>query len=145
MTDSSAPDSPEALPDEQSAHSDTPLEEVVDDLTPKEECADWIHEQMIAGRAIADVAAELISSGWDEEEAESLVEHVRRATRHERGVTTRDDVLLRVNQSYRQSWRMTWFSGFLALASGVRLIGAIRNWVSLRRSRKAQQKSNPPE
>lgn len=141
MTQSPLPTPPDEMPSTSAAAPDIgapPLDAVIDDLTPKEEAADWIHEQVAAGRSTADVTAELISTGWDEEEAESLVEYVRRATRHERGVTTREDVVGGLNRSYRQSWRVSWFSGFLAIASGVRLIGALRNWVSLWRSRRAK-------
>ena len=57
------------------------LEYVVDDLGPREACADWILEQMTAGHSAEELTAELIAQGWDEDDAESLVEYVRRATR----------------------------------------------------------------
>ncbi len=109
------------------------LDEVVDDLGPKEECADWILAQMTAGRPAEDLTAELIDQGWNPDDAESLVEYVRRATRHERGVVTREDVARTAVRRYRQSWSLTWFAGFPAIASGVRLVGALRNLLGFRR------------
>lgn len=115
--------------------SDNPLEHVVDDLSAKEQCADWIVEQMTGGRTPEEISGELRAQGWDPQEAEALVEYVRKATRRERGVVTRDDVVRSANRRYRQSWAPSWFSGIASLSSGVRLLSGLRNLFALKKVR----------
>ncbi|HEY2589490.1 MAG TPA: hypothetical protein VGI81_27335 [Tepidisphaeraceae bacterium] len=105
----------------------------MDDLSAKEHCADWILEQMTGGRAPEQITADLCGQGWDPEEAEALVEYVRKATRRERGVVTRDDVARSANRRYRQSWAPRWFSGMPTLSSGVRLLSGLRNLFALKK------------
>ena len=115
--------------------SDNPLEHVVDDLSAKEQCADWILEQMTAGRTPEEITGELRAQGWDPEEAQALVEYVRKATRRERGLITRDDVVRSANRRYRQSWSPRWLSGMPTLSSGVRLLSGLRNLFALKKVR----------
>lgn len=115
---------------------ESPLEHVVDDLTPREQCLDWIDDQMTTrARTPEQIAAELREQGWDPDEAESMVEAVRKATRAERGVVTRDDVVRDANRRYRQSWAPSWFSGLPTLSSGIRLLGGLRNLFALKKVR----------
>ena len=123
-------------PAEPAPLSGEPLEHVVDDLSAKEQCTDWIYEQMTAKARTPDqIAAELREQGWDPDEAESMVESVRKATRAERGVVTRDDVVRDANRRYRQSWAPSWFSGLPTLSSGIRLLGGLRNLFALKKVR----------
>lgn len=112
---------------------DNPLEHVVDDLSAKEQCADWILEQLTGGRTPEQITADLCDQGWDPDEAEELVEYVRKATRRERGVITREDVVRDTTRRYRQSWAPSWFSGMPTLSSGVRLLSALRNLFALKK------------
>ena len=112
-----------------------PLEHVVDDLAAKEQCADWILEEMTGGRAPEQIVADLREQGWGAEEAEGLVEYIRKATRRERGVLTRDDVMRDANRRYRQSWTPGWFAVLPTLSSGIRLLAGLRNLIALKKAR----------
>jgi hypothetical protein len=112
-----------------------PLAHVVDDLAAKEQCADWILEQMTAGRTPEQIAADLREQGWGADEADALVEYVRKATRSERGVLTRDEVMRDANRRYRQSWTPGWFAVLPTLTSGIRLLAGLRNLIALKKAR----------
>jgi hypothetical protein len=46
---------------------------------------------------------QLATEGWDPDDAEQIVETARKATRRERGVITRDDVVRDLNAGYRHA------------------------------------------
>ncbi len=81
------------------------LEQIVDDATPRLDCSVWVNEQLVAGRDADSLLAELLEQGWNAEVAEEIVEEQRRATRHLRGVVTREQVAMRAERRYRSSFR----------------------------------------
>ncbi|MDB5172866.1 MAG: hypothetical protein JWO87_1563 [Phycisphaerales bacterium] len=81
----------------------SPLEHIIDDSEERAECREWIHREFCAGTDTDEILAELIASGWTTEDAESMVEDGRRATRHLRGVVTRDEVARAAEARYRRS------------------------------------------
>jgi hypothetical protein len=81
----------------------TPLDHIVDDSEQRAECREWIHREFSEGRGADDILAELIGNGWPTEDAETMVEEGRRATRHLRGVVTRDEVARAAESRYRTS------------------------------------------
>jgi hypothetical protein len=58
-----------------------PFDQIVDDGMPRDEAAAWAYAELAAGRAVEDVAADLMASGWSQEEAEAMAEDARRETR----------------------------------------------------------------
>src|SRR5438876_10584516 len=68
------------------------LENIVDDSEAREQCARWAREQILAGRPVEDVAANLTTAGWQPDEAGEIAEQARRETREQRGLTTRQQV-----------------------------------------------------
>ncbi len=107
------------------------LEHVVDDLAYREETADWIREQLLHERVAEEVVSELVAQGWDAEEAHSLVEQVRRLTRRERGVVTREDVAREANRRYGKGMSGGWMVGMPTLASARRLMHSLGNLLGL--------------
>ena len=125
---------------------DAALEHVVDDLAARQECAEWAFEELSKGQTAEALTAELVSNGWGEEDAADLVEMVRRQTRDVRGVVTRDAVARDVNQRYRRTMG-GWWVGMPLFAAGMRLIGAVRNFLAMRqvRRRKRDEQTNAEE
>jgi hypothetical protein len=82
------------------------LEHVVDET---EEVNEWIHTQFVNGSGADSILAELIANGWRHDDAEGLVEEGRRATRHLRGVITREEVARVAEKRYRSSFRMAFY------------------------------------
>ena len=62
------------------------LARVTDDLTPRQQCAEWLTAQMNEGRDADVLLAELVANGWSKDEVEPLVDEVRRKTRGNRSV-----------------------------------------------------------
>lgn len=113
-----------------------PLEHIVDDLEAKEECADWIFGELTKGRTAESIAEELVENGWREDDANDLVERVRRLTRGERGVVTRDEVVRGLNRRYQRGMAGGWLVGFPVLAAAFRLMYSIMNSIGLGRVRR---------
>ncbi len=89
----------------------------MDDLEPRDEALEWACNQFRAGETAESVSAELISQGWEAELAEELAETARRATRHERGALTRNDVVAEERERFQRGMGLRWFSGWPTLAS----------------------------
>src|SRR6185437_7992450 len=81
------------------------LEQIVDDASPRLDCSVWVKEQLVAGRDADSLLAELLEQGWEADVAEEIVEEQRRATRHLRGCVTREQVAMRAERRYRNSFR----------------------------------------
>jgi hypothetical protein len=62
------------------------LAQVNDDVTPLQECSEWLIAQMHEGRDPDALLAELIALGWTDDDAQPLVEDARRKIRNGRGV-----------------------------------------------------------
>ncbi len=56
-----------------------PLEQIVDDVQPRQEAHAWAWAQMRHGRDGEDVVQDLVAAGWDQDEAEGLVESARKS------------------------------------------------------------------
>jgi hypothetical protein len=82
MADSSEPRSAE----------ESPFDHLVDDGPARQAWADWAAGEIGAGRSTEDVAADLVAHGWSSDDAEHICEQARRATRHLRGGTSREEV-----------------------------------------------------
>ena len=84
----------------------SPLEAIVDDTPPNRAPAiEWAANELINERTFEAVAADLVSQGWPAEAADAIVEEAREATRRERGVKTREDVLRNAERRYQRSMR----------------------------------------
>jgi len=81
------------------------LTHIIDDTDGREEAVKWTENQLLAGASFEVVAAELVSQGWAAVSADSIVEEAREATRRQRGVRTRDDVVVGVYRKFRKSMR----------------------------------------
>jgi len=102
----------------------TPFDEIVDDAPAIDAAAEWSREQLLAGRVAEEIVSDLVAQGWDEDEAAGLVEEVRKLTRHERGVVTRDTVAATVDREYRRG-SGGWVVGLPTIAAARRLIHAV--------------------
>ena len=109
------------------------LNEVVDDSEAHNEAIEWAHTQFTADRTAEDITADLVSQGWEGTDAAELVEQVRRMTRRERGVVTRQDVMRGINHNYGRGMRGGWLVGMPTLAAAFRLIYSILNLLRLKR------------
>src|SRR5688572_4387208 len=87
-------DCPEMSGDESSTPPDPAeaLNDIVDDTAARDEAIEWVHAQFSMGSTAEEIVADLVSQGWEENDAAELVEQVRQMTRRERGVVTRADV-----------------------------------------------------
>jgi len=108
------------------------LEHIVDDLGATQEAEDWAKAQMLTGRTVEALTPELVATGWSEDAAIELLERVRKETRRERGVRTREDVLRDVNQRYRKGMSTGWLAGMPTFSSLVRLMYGIANFLTLK-------------
>src|SRR3982751_3184852 len=115
------------------AETISPLEQVVDDDTPRAEAVDWAAEELYDGRDFDQVTAALLEAGWEPEAAEEVVEEARRRTRDQRGVLTRDRVVGRAEALYRRS-TSRWFVGMPMLAAVWRLLHSLATLAALRRT-----------
>lgn len=101
------PDLPDAadrvsLPDQ--------LAHVIDDTDGREEAVKWAENQLLAGATFEVIAAELVSQGWQPVSADSIIEEAREATRAQRGVRTRDDVVIGIYRKFGKTMRrVRWF------------------------------------
>ena len=132
MSDERQSNSPLDQPPPRTQDGRSPLEHIVDDLSTKEECADWVAKEIFAGRAAEAVVEDLVAGGWDQEEAASLVEYVRRATRSQRGVVTREDVKRDADKIYRRGMS-SWFAGVPTFGAAYRLLHSIMTLKMFRR------------
>jgi hypothetical protein len=114
----------------------SPLAEIVDDLTPRQDALEWATAEIAAGRPFDDVATDLRAAGWSEPDTADLVELARRQTRAQRGVVTRGDVVQDVNRRYRRAMTPGWFLGMPTVAAAMRLLYALSTLASLRRRRR---------
>src|SRR5436309_1248687 len=106
---------------------DAPLEHVVDDLTERRECEAYVYEAIAGGRAPEEVVEELVAEGWDRDDVEIMAEAARRATRHERGVVTRDDVMREANRRYRRIMGGGMLAAFPTMMAFKRLYYGLKN------------------
>src|SRR5215210_2933081 len=88
----------------------SPLEQVVDDDTPRREALEWAADELYGDRNFDEVAALLIERGWDEDAAADIVEEARRLTREQRGVITREKFVRDADFYYRRATGR-WFVG----------------------------------
>jgi hypothetical protein len=116
-------------------HAPNPLDQVVDDDTPRREALEWAAGELTDGRSFEDVLADLVGGGWAEADAAEFVELARRGTRAERGVRTREQVVAEANRSYRGAMKPGWFLGLPTVTAAMRLLYALGNLVRLRGSR----------
>jgi len=148
MTD----DSPANETKQPDSTDSTPLDHVIDDLEPKLAWGEWAVEEMKKGRSPDDLSAELIASGWDEDDAAELVEAARRQTRHLRGVITRDDVARENASRYHKAMAVSAFSAFrfvsvfwLAAIAARQVLNSLAFVLGSRRPRPASSLGFPVE
>jgi hypothetical protein len=118
--------------------SDDPLAHVIDDEAARTAARKWCTERMIAGESPDDLVPQLIENGWSSDDAELIVEEVRRETRALRGVRTREDVSREAARHYQRGMRGPML-GFPAIAAVVRLYHGIRSLLTLRRRRDSRK------
>jgi hypothetical protein len=99
---------------------ESPLEHIVDETEELGDCRAWIHAEFVKGREADSILAELLEQGWPADDAEGLVEEGRRATRHLRGVVTRESIALSSERRYRRTFKLV-----LRVTIGVLIILAV--------------------
>jgi hypothetical protein len=57
---------------------------IVDDRDARAELEAWIHSEFLSGRQSDEILAALVEQGWPTDDAEILVEQIRKQTRHRR-------------------------------------------------------------
>jgi hypothetical protein len=62
------------------------LGQVQDDVGAIDECRQWVAQSLGEGIPAEDLLAQLLAAGWRAEQAEPLIDDVRRRTREDRGV-----------------------------------------------------------
>ena len=82
------------------------LEHIVDETEERGNCQEWIYRQFVDGRDADSILAQLIGNSWDADDAEGMVEEARRATRHLRGVITRETVARAAERRYRKAFKV---------------------------------------
>ncbi|HEV7299288.1 MAG TPA: hypothetical protein VGN72_07985 [Tepidisphaeraceae bacterium] len=102
----------------------SPFDQIINDDGAIDAAAEWSREQLLAGRVAEEIVGDLVAQGWDEDEASGLVEEVRKLTRDERGVVTRDTVAAIANREYRRG-SGGWSVGFPTIAAARRLFHAM--------------------
>ncbi len=103
----------------------SPLDEIVDDVEVREDAIEWSRQQLHAGRTVEEIAAELVTGyGWDEDDALGLVEEVRKLSRGERGILTRETIAAIADREYHRGGG-GWITGFPTLAAARRLVYSI--------------------
>lgn len=114
----------------------SPLEQVVDDETPRREALEWATAELASGRTFDVIAADLMVTGWSANDAEEIVEYARQATRPLRGEKTRAEIVADANRRYRKAMSGGWFIGLPTVSAGMRLLYSLGSLLSLRRRRK---------
>lgn len=105
----------------------TPLDHVIDDLEPKLAWNEWVVEEMTKGRSPDDLTADMVASGWSDDDAADLVETARRRTRHLRGVVTREEVARANAARYHKATALNWFSMFRMVSTTFVTVTSARN------------------
>lgn len=131
--DDAPPPQPPPAPPPRVPEGDSPLEQVVDDDTPKLEAVEWAVERLYDDQPFEEVEAELVNTGWPQDVAAEVVEAARQQTRRHRGATTRDQVVLDADRMYRRA-TSRWFVGLPMLAAAWRLLHSVATLLSLRRA-----------
>jgi len=75
----------------------------VDDTEERGAGREWVLHELTVGRDPEELLAQLTAAGWPQDDAAEMVEEARRATRHLRGVITRQDVVRGVDARYRRT------------------------------------------
>ena len=122
----------------------SPLDQVFDDDTPRQDAIEWAVEELYADRSFDEVAAALVAGGWDETAAAEVVEAARQRTRDHRGVLTRDQILGPANRHYRQAMTGRWYVGMPVLAAAWRLMHSIATLSALRRAKRDPPRPRRP-
>ena len=119
----------ESKPSPESAAVDPTESEPTDATVPDRlEHVEMTANKLIGGATFDEVTAELISVGWEPAAAESIVEEAREATKRERGVRTREDVVIGVSRKFGKTMRrVRWL-----IIIGV-VIVAIAIWMMMNR------------
>jgi hypothetical protein len=102
----------------------SPFDEIVDDVAQCDAAVEWAREQVLAGRTVEAISAELVEQGWEADEVEGMVEAVRKLTRAERGIVTREHVSAVAARQYRNG-SGGWIVAFPTLAAARRLLHAL--------------------
>ena len=118
------------------------LNHIIDDLSTREQCADWIAEGLIEGRTVESLTEELVANGWHEDDASDLIEQVRRLTRNQRGVVTRNDIVRDADRRYRRAMG-GWFTGLPTFTAAFKLLNSLITLVGFRRIK--NEKRDPTE
>ena len=111
----------------------TPLDQIIDDDTPRQEAIHWAADELFADHTFDEVAASLVEGGWSEDAAQEIVEAARQQTRDQRGVLTRDRIVGSADAYYRRATGR-WFVGMPVLAAAWRLLHSLATLAALRRA-----------
>ena len=139
--DPAPPFQPPPAPPPPPVEGAAPLEQVVDDDTPKIEAVEWAVEQLYDDRPFEEVEAQLLQAGWPQDTAEDVVEAARQQTRRHRGALTRDQVVLDADRMYRRA-TSRWFVGLPMIAAAWRLLHSVATLLSLRQARRDQHRQS---
>lgn len=104
------------------------LEHVIDDTDGREDAVTATVNKLLAGATFEEVTAELTAAGWSLDAAESIVEEAREATKRQRGVRTREDVVIDASRKFGKTIRrVRWI-----IIIGIVIVG-IAVWMILNR------------
>ena len=136
----SLPPQPPPFPPADASGSARPLDQVVDDDTPRTEAIEWAVEALYEDRPFEEVEAALLAGGWSQDSAEEIVEEARRLTRRHRGAVTRDQVVREADRMYRRATGR-WYVGMPMLGAVWRLLHSVAALVSLRRPKREDRRT----
>ena len=63
---------------------DSAFDQIVDERQKYHEIKAWIYAEFISGRTFDEISGDMVAGGWAKEDAETLVEEGRKATRDRR-------------------------------------------------------------
>ena len=106
------------------------LARVALDPEPDPDLVRWAAQELLAGGDLSTILSDLIEHGWPAEAAEAAVEQARVATRGERGIVTRAEVVRAVSARHRRS--RAGLIGIFGFVAGL--------WAALRAVRRPQRR-----
>jgi hypothetical protein len=104
------------------------LDQVTDDLTPREECSGWLVDQMRNGADPDTLLAELLSNGWEQDDAEHLVNEARLRSRSARSVLGARDEIARKHDPNLRKPTTVLHAPNVGTALSARLVLGIGRW-----------------
>lgn len=103
------------------------LEHVVDDTDGREDAVAATINKLLGGASFEETTADLTAAGWRLESAEAIVEEAREATKRQRGVRTREDVVIDAARRFGKTIRRVRWIIIIGIVLVAIAIGMILN------------------